>query len=163
MTIHRSAPRLGRSGRPVLSLPDFRKPATDAPAPLQPVLEPEKAVEVVLPRVQSADEHAALMADLAAILGCSVAELPPVLAGLSPKPLAKGIHLALADRYPAADAEALGGWLAAWTGHPAYLLRLAIGGPRYDLDGAAAGMVVDKDKRHAGWRLRQLAASGDQP
>lgn len=96
------------------------------------------------------------MAGLALALGVAVDDLPVIFAGLSPRPLAIGIHEALLARYPTADAALLSACLAEWTTTPAYLHRLSMGGPRYGLDVQVCGEVTIAGKWHAKQRLKQL-------
>lgn len=159
-----SATRQTRNGRPVLSLPGFRKADHQpAPATAAPKLPSELVALPELPRLLTADQHATLMTGLAAALGAAVGDIPVVFAGLSPKPLAIGLHEALLAGYPNADAALLSPWLATWTTTAPYLYRVSMGGPRYGLDGQLCGEVTKAGKWHAKLRLKQLREQESQP
>jgi sRNA-binding protein len=98
--------------------------------------------------------YAARIQELASILGVIPLEVPPVFRSIRPRPLAIGISEALRERFPDADAKALGRWLARWCTSWQYLENVADGGKRVDLDGNDAEEITPDQCAHA---ARQLA------
>jgi len=99
--------------------------------------------------------YAARMQELASILGVSPLEVPPVFQSIRPRPLAIGISEALRERFPAADAKALGRWLARWCTSWQYLENVADGGKRVDLDGNDLDEVTPSQRDHASHQLSE--------
>ena len=149
--------------RPRLSLPGSKAapPADSQPArlplPIAPVNKSPPALTGPggLPRSGklSRSHHAKMITELGQVLGIAVEALPRILCGRVPVPLRVGIHSDLAIRHPNADVDALRQWLRRWTNTDAYLVAVAAGGSRYDLDGAPSGEIAEKEAAHARDRL----------
>jgi len=95
--------------------------------------------------------------DLAVLLGCTPADLPPVFFGAKPKPLKIGIREDLLARFPGTDSARLSRWLKIWTGNRFYLLAIASGHARHDLAGKSVVMISEDCRQHA---LRVLKGIG---
>jgi sRNA-binding protein len=113
--------------------------------------------------MKSAFRTRLMLRDLAGVLGCKPADLPPAFLTAKPKPLAIGVHVDLHARYPGADPVKLLRWLKAWTGHRLYLFAVAQGGARYDLAGKPVAMISDKERMHAARVLKRNRISIEAP
>lgn len=122
--------RVGRS--PAVKATSAQRPPTDRPCRSTPYDA----------RTLSKPYLARKLGDLAQILGVDAEALPPILRGRVPSPLRVGIRADLIARYPAADPDRIGRWLAQWSSTDQYQRQLAGGGPRYDLDGAHTGEIT---------------------
>lgn len=97
------------------------------------------------------------LGELAQILGIDADALSPILRGRVPCPLRVGIRADLIARYPAADPDRIGRWLAQWSSTDQYQRQLAGGGPRFDLAGAKAGKITPEQADAARRRLARRA------
>lgn len=101
-------------------------------------------------------------AELATILGCEVARLPPVFQGPRPRVLAIGIFIALQRAFPCADKARLGDWLERYTASPAYLKRKARAHYRNDLQGNNVSRIEKASKARASRILAAIDPAGAQ-
>jgi sRNA-binding protein len=94
----------------------------------------------------------AMIADLSAVLGCRIEDLPAVFRN-GQVPLKKQIYTDLVHRYPDLNVERARRWMKAWTGQRQYVLAIKAGGHRHDLDGTPMDLINDGDREHAAGRL----------
>ena len=76
-------------------------------------------------------------------------ERHPGCFGDPPRPLALRIDFAIATEFPDVSAEVIETAMTLWTRRIYYRQVVARGGPRMGLDGLAAGVVTDDEKKHA--------------
>lgn len=99
-------------------------------------------------------DRAALLDELAALLGVGRQELPAAFTSHYMRILKIGIHADLQARYPHADAARLGDWLRRYTGSRFYLKRTTHNRARHrhDLDGADVE-PIDQGARYRAIRI----------
>lgn len=96
---------------------------------------------------KKANNYEVLQKELIAILDLeSIDDLPKIFRTGFPRALKIGIHADLAARYPNADPETIGLWMRRYTGQRKYLMRLAFGTNRHDLDGNDVGAISDDQR-----------------
>ncbi|WP_088346355.1 MULTISPECIES: ProQ/FINO family protein [Rhodomicrobium] len=153
------AERPTHEGRPRLTLPrSIRLAAQAAPQPRRPTSGGGKAR-----RASESHDASKLgkvyltrkLAALAEILGTHADALPPILCRRVPVPLKVGIRADLAARFPGAESDAIGRWLAGWTVTDQYQMQVAAGGVRRDLDGEPAGDITPEHAETARERLQR--------
>jgi sRNA-binding protein len=94
--------------------------------------------------------RALMLCDLAEILGCLPANLPPVfLIEGEPRPLKIQIREDLLERFPGADPAKISRWLKMWTSRAHYIKAVCFGTARHDLAGRPAGTVTEDEREHA--------------
>lgn len=101
-------------------------------------------------------------AELATILGCEVAHLPPVFSGPRARVLAIGIFLDLQRAFPAVDKVRLGDWLGRYTASPVYLKRKARAHYRNDLQGSNVARIENAAKARASRALAAMEPAAAQ-
>jgi len=94
--------------------------------------------------------------ELATLLRCNVAELPPVFQGERARVLAIGIFFDLRALYPRADGERLRDWFGRYTASAPYLKRVARANYRNDLQGRNVTRISKDSKQAARRRLAIL-------
>jgi sRNA-binding protein len=142
-------PRIGPSGRPILSL--RTKPAVAVTAPAEPVAPPPP---LLLP-----SRKQALLTAARAVQVRLAAQYPALfVAGQPRRPLVLGVREQIQAALPDLDPAALALALRWHCGSASYVATiLEPGAPRYGLDGSVAGVVTEAEV--AGLRASRIKAA----
>src|ERR1700759_5444824 len=137
------------------------KPAEKA-APAKPKISPEEQrAREAADQEAKRTRLAALSRDAEVLKAILIERYPHLFAAEAPKPLASGIHRALAEQ-TGAPMPVVKLALTKLTRRKAYLAALGAGGPRYDIDGKPNGVISPDDQQAAAEALQRRLVRSPQ-
>jgi hypothetical protein len=129
----------------------------ESPRQAAPTEAPAVAVPSLTKREQREQERKALIGSARELEAALVERFTPVFDRARPKPLAIGIHEAIAAAIGDLDRRVLGMFIRYWTWRWPYLKAVAADGSvRHALDGSVVGPVSDEHRQGAADRIRGL-------